>query len=166
MTKSNVTSPAIQHCHKTVQTFINLQSVRSRIGHTMNRNVLWNAVFRDPLKETTYLLETAIIFSLGCYLDEWPVCVLCQVDGCTWTSDCKAPRHVPSPTDHLVPNSWFLWAALGRVPLSGTRPSGSLYWYWIVVSVTHQWKMPCGKKSIGHFIWPNWAKHFTPCSSD
>ena len=74
--------------------------------------------------------------SPGCYLDEWPVHALSQVDSCTWTSDCQAPGQVPSPTDHLVkcqsrfgivPNSWFLWTALGRVLLSGTWPSGSPY---------------------------------------
>ncbi len=32
------------------------------------------------------------MYSPGCYLDEWPVRALSQVDGCTWTSDCQAPR--------------------------------------------------------------------------
>ena len=41
-------------------------------------------------------------YSLGCYLDEWPVHALSQLDGCNWTSDCQAPGQVPSPTDHLV----------------------------------------------------------------
>ena len=41
-------------------------------------------------------------YSPGCYLDEWPVRALSQVDGCTWTSDCPAPGQVPSPTVHLI----------------------------------------------------------------
>ena len=34
--------------------------------------------------------------SPGCYLDEWPLRALSQVDACTWTSDSQAPGQVPS----------------------------------------------------------------------
>ena len=42
------------------------------------------------------------VFSPGCYLDEWQVHPLNQVDACTWVSACQAPDQVPSPTDHLA----------------------------------------------------------------
>ena len=37
------------------------------------------------------LVNTWLLYSLGYYLDEWPIYALSQVDTCTWTSDCLAP---------------------------------------------------------------------------
>ena len=44
---------------------------------------------------TSQMQSGSLIYtSLECYLAEWPVCALGQVDACTWTSDWLAPSQI------------------------------------------------------------------------